>query len=210
MKKENLESTVVYRDLAYEQKTNQQLDNARRLMQSLMSEWSRLELGPCDEVNELLMFPERVYRRAVDQLLPDASSGPFRMKRDAQFNTLELPNPERLYSAAKTIRQQPLTTHPGLWLVTDGTVTVNEDIAVMLTDAMSIYTNTPEKIARAEKLTKFIELFNELNAELAGELLPPIPTTVVYARGKFNLDMTNPGLQTISLDPDNLRRWLDL
>ena len=188
MKKE-LTSTVVYRDLAYELKSNQQLENARRLMQSLLSEWQRLDVGSCDDLNELLMFPERAFRRAVDQLVPDTSSGPFKMKREAQLATLELPNPERLYNAAKTIRQQPLTAKPELWLVTDGQVTINAEAAAMITDARSIYATNPEKIARAAKLTEFTRLFNELNEELAGEALPPIPLTVAWTRGKFILDM---------------------
>jgi len=212
MKKSESKSVCVYRNTEHEQITRVQLESARKILQSLLNEWHKLEIGDVPDISELLMRPERVYKNAIDKLVEvPASGGRFAIKKEAHMNTLDLPDPSQLYASAKTIRQYPFCAKPELWKVEDNQVVLNESEAEILIDSQSIYARDPEKIKLAKDINKLCELLNSLNKRLNGEILPATPWTYNWCRGKFILGQKSyNGLQEISPEIDNLRRWLAL
>ncbi|GEM_PF-3099316 len=212
MKKTESKSVCVYRNAEHEQLTRVQLESARKILQSLLNEWHKLEIGDVPDISELLMRPERVYKNAIDTLVEvPAPQGRFSMKKSAHLSTLDLPDPSQLYASAKTIRQYPFCANPGLWKVEDNQVVLNESEAEILIDSQSIYARDPEKIKLAKDINKLCELLNSLNKRLSGEILPATPWTYNWCRGKFVLKQQSyRGLQEIAPEIDNLKRWLSL
>ncbi len=212
MKETASKSVCVYRNTEYEQLTRTQLELARQSLQALLSEWYKLEIGDCQDINELLMKPERLYKNAIDKLVEvPATGGRFAIKKEAHLNTLDLPDPSQLYTSAKKTRQQNFCAVSELWEVEGNQVMLNETTSEIYTDAQSVYGRDPEKIKLAKDINKLCELLNSLNKRLNGEILPQTPWTYNWCRGKFILvQKTYNGLQEISPDIDNLRRWLSL
>lgn len=210
MKSNEFKSVCVYRNMEYEQLTRAQLESARRTLQSLLNEWHKLGIGECQDINELLMRPERVFKNAIDKLVEvPASGGRFAIKKEAHMNTLDLPDPSQLYASAKVVRQQNFCAVSELWEVEGNQVILNETASEIYIDAHSVYARDPEKISLAKDLNKFCELLNSLNKRLNGEILPPTPWTYNWCRGMFVLRQ-HPisGLQEISPEVEKLRLWL--
>lgn len=198
-------SILVYRNQEHEVQTRTQLETTQRVLQSLLDEWHKLDIGEATDIAELLFTPERVYKSAIDKLVEVPAGGKFAVKKDS----LELPDPAPLYGLAKSIRQRPFTTEPGLWLVEGSEVIMNEAVAHTYVDAGSVYASGEGAIRLAEDIMKFCELTNSINERVKGDLLPTTPWVYNAFRGKFILtSKMNEAMQTISPDIDNLRRWL--
>jgi len=203
------QSILVYRNLEHEELTRSQLATTQRVLQSLLDEWLRLDIGGVEDINDLLLTPEAVYKSAIDKLVEVPAGGKFAVKKEAHLSSLELPDPAPLYGLAKSIRQRPFTTEPGLWLVEGSEVIMNEAVAHSYIDAGSVYASGDAAIRLAEDIMKFCELTNSINERVKGDLLPTTPWVYNAFRGKFILtSKMNEAMQTISPDIDNLRRWL--
>ena len=212
MKNTELKSVCVYQNIEHEQLTRGQLESARGGLQSLLNEWHKLEIGECPDIYDLLMKPEQLYKTRIDTLVEvPAPQGRFSMKKSAHLSTLDLPDPSQLYALAKATRQQPFTAYATLWRIEDNQVVLVESEAEILIDSQSIYARDPEKIKLAKDINKLCELLNSLNKRLNGEILPATPWTYNWCRGKFVLTQQSyGGLQEITPEIDNLRRWLSL
>lgn len=112
----------IYRDMEYEVKTGQQLEQARQMLNPLLTEWTKLHLGEIKDIFELVMNPEHVYKNTIDGLVktPTPTKGGFALKKEAFVGMLELPDPSKLYLTAKAIRQYPFCATPNLWYVEKG------------------------------------------------------------------------------------------
>lgn len=202
-------SKLVYRNLEHEGRTRTQLAETHRVLNMLLDQWLRLDIGPVTDITELVFNPEAAYKSAIDKLVEVPAGGKFAVKKEAHINTLELPDPAAFYGLAKSIRQRQFTSEPGLWLVKGNEVILNEAVAQTYVDAGSVYASGEAAISLAEDIAKFCELANSLNQRLRGELLPVTPWTYSFFRGKFTLTaQMNDTMQTIAPDIDNLRKWI--
>jgi len=208
MKKEIEAAPVcVFRDEKHEQKTKQELEAAKLLMQQLLDEWHNLKIGDVSDINELLMRPERVYKSAIDRLVtPPNFGGKFTINKAKFLEGLELPDPARLYMTAKATRQQPFCASSELWSVTENKVVLDETEGGALIDSQSIYASTPDKIEAVETVLQFCDKANKLNEIIGGQLLPPAPYINQFIMGKFLLTQKSyPGPYEMSPDPEFLR-----
>lgn len=203
------EKVEVFKDETYEATIRLQLKDAIKSIQSLMNAWLDLNLGPCKNVNDLVMHPEKMYNDAVDSLVQvPVTTGPFKMKKDAVLASMELPNPEPLYALSKRIRQQPFCASSELWQVDiDGRIELNDREAYNLIAARSIYAATPEQVNLCRDLQKWCELTNKLNIRLNGELVQGAnPFFNNWIRGHFKASQKSyPGPYEISVDPEYLQ-----
>jgi hypothetical protein len=210
MKSNESKAVCVYRNMEYEQLTRAQLESARRTLQSLLNEWHKLEIGECQDINELLMRPESVFKSAVDKLIVVPDSGQrFAIKKEALLSTLDLPDPSQLYASAKVIRQQNFCGVPELWEVEGNQVILNETASEIYIDAHSVYARDEEKIKLAKDINKFCELYNSLNKRLNGELLQASPWAYNFFRERFEIKQKmSGGLYEISPIIEKLREWV--
>ena len=203
-------SVIVYRNTIHENITKQALEAAKKRLQSLLNEWSKLEIGECTDIGGLLMRPEQAYNTAIDKLIDvPAKTGRFAVKKDSVLNTLDLPDPSNLYASAKSIRQQPFCASVELWDVEGNEVILNTSEAERYIDSQSVYASQPDKIALVKDVNKLCELYNSINERLNGELIQGTPWTFNHFRGKFTIrQKTNGGLYEITPEVDYLRSVL--
>jgi hypothetical protein len=206
----NESAICVYRDLEHQETTRADLQRTQKIMQTLLDSWNTLNIGPCTDINSLLMQTEKVYQRAIDRLVevPD-NGGKFQVKKSAYMDTLQLPDPSSLFGMAKKVRQEQYAAVPSLWTIKDNQVTLIAEEATIFIDAKSIYAESPAAVRFAQKMTTLCELINEINQITNGELLPFYGWSYQWAQNKLKLKQhTNNGLLEASPDIDFLKRWL--
>jgi len=203
---------IVYRNIEFEEKTKKDLEISRAAMQTVLTEWLRLGLGPCMGLNDLVLRPRAVYDRAVNEAIkvPELS-GPFKMNPTQYRDQLVLPDPSALYNACKQALTLPYCAMYGIFIVNDDTVELDQEAASDLINSQSIYATTPEMKKIAEDLQTFLNLFNSLNSRLNQELFSSgNPTCNAFFRGKFGFsdqDKENMNGKLVFL-PEILKKWL--
>lgn len=202
-----MKSNCVYRDFPYEERTRNQIESAKNALQSLLNEWLSLQIGEISDIVELLFSTEKVYKKAIDQLVSDpAPVGRFAVKRDFHINSLELPNPTALYTIAKAVQQKPFCTVSELWIVRNGKIEINEFEAETLINAGNFYTSDPGKTKDVKDYLKLCDLYNSLNKRLGGDLLPPTPWTYNHFRGNYLLVQDFNRNYELKPDPEYIRK----
>ena len=206
----NNDSVCVYRDTAHEETTKAEMQNAQRSLQDLLDTWNSMDIGPANDLEELLIKTDKVYDRAINKLVevPD-TGGKFKVNKSVYMDTLQLPDPSALYALAKRLRQQSYCGVPLLWTIQEGKVILVEEEAKLYIESRSIYATTPAAVQFARDMTKLCELLNDLNKRVDGELLPPFGWSYQWAQNKLKLTQrTDRGHLEASPDIDFLKRWL--
>lgn len=204
----------VYRDHAFEDKARAGLDDDRRSIQMLLNQWNAMKIGPCPEINLLVMRPDRLYKQVIDKLVEvPATAGPFKISKEAHVQTLDLPDPSMIIELSKKVRQQGYCSVPALWSISDDgmAVVLVQSEAEILIDQRSIYASDPQKIKLIQRWQGLCQTMSNLNIGCRGELLPSNQWTHNWARGKFILHQkfTSDPFEVL-LDPDWVKRLLRL
>ncbi len=210
MKAETTERVCVYRNTDHEQLTSRELEQCRQALQELLDLWQHLDIGPCQDINLLVMRPETAYKKAIDRLVEVPAAGRFAIKKEDYIKTLTLPDPSPLYAMAKVTRQKTYCAVPELWSCdVDGRVILDELESAQLISSQSVYAVSPAAITLAQDLQKFVALWNSLNVRLNGELISPVDSFLHrWSADKFRITGYPPVLGKIELLPDVMRRWL--
>lgn len=209
MKAKNENSPVlIYRDEQHQQKIRLELEISRKALQAVLDVWNGLELTPCNDIHSLIMNPQKVYSEAVNELaVVPVTAGRFQVSKQAFIQTLDVPLPDSLYRAAKTARQHTFCAVPGLWIIEENRIVLNESEALTYTDALSVYASG-ESLKYGEMLNRFLTLFNELNDWQNGELLQPISMAHALFNGKFEIRETGNNRYELRINPETLKKWL--
>jgi hypothetical protein len=213
MKKEAEKLVCIHRNTEHEETTKRELETARLLMQGLVDEWGKLQIGECTDLNELQMSPERLFKTTIDKMIEvPATQGRFAIDKEKYKEGLKLPDPAPLYAMAKATRQQSYCAVPDLFEIAKGNIVVlNKEVSDFYIEMQNIYISDPTKIQLAEDLNKLCELYNSLNVRLNGTLLMGSPWAFNFFRGSFILrQKSNNGLYEIALEPAFLRSALSL
>ncbi|HVN57783.1 MAG TPA: hypothetical protein VMT63_05755 [Bacteroidales bacterium] len=208
MKKENEARKLVFRDTLTETTAKRDLEVARQALQSLLNEWQKLNIGDCQDINQLLMQTDQYYANAIDKLivLPDLGQR-FAVDREKYKQNLKLPDQTQLIAMAKKIRQITYCAVPDLFKTDGKTVSLDEGISAFYITMNNVYADTPESIQLVEEIVKFCEIYNSLNRKLKGKLLPQSPGAFRIFVGQFILKQSNTyGLFEIEPDPAFLRK----
>jgi hypothetical protein len=213
MKKDNVTSVRVYRDELHEANTKRDLQAAQTALQAVLKVWNSLELTACNDIFQLILNPQTVYKEAVNELaVVPITAGRFQVSKDVYIKSLDVPIPDSLYRICRTARGLQYTNLPALWSVSGDQIIMNETEANQLIDFQSIYASG-EKIKLAEDLTKFVNLYNELNLKLNYELFNTSnPITNTFFRGLFTFEDTDGrgNYGKLAFIPDKLKTWLSL
>jgi hypothetical protein len=204
-------AVCIYTNEIHETQTRLNLRDAQRALQKLVNAWNELGLGPCENVNSLVLRPEKTYQDAIDKMIQvPVTPGPFRMKKADYIAGLDLPDISPLLAARKEAINMPYCASPDLWRVDiNGKLIMDEKEAAVIIASRSIYACSEESIALAKDLQKACDLLNSLNVRLKGELLDSNPALNTWIRGKFTL--VQPACNTpyvLSIDPEYLRSKL--
>lgn len=210
MKKTVIEQpTLCYRDAAFENQTRQQLETARQLMQGLLDIWNGLDIGEASNLNELLFYPERLYNSAINKIVaPPESGGKFTLNKAKYLDNLDLPDPTRLYQAAKSVRQQSYCAVMELWDLKRNEVVLKESEALVYINSQNIYGKDTKQVEFCKKITTLIDALNEADEALHGTLLAP-PMIRQGLMGKFQLIDRDAYRYKIAIIPAVLRQWLN-
>lgn len=172
MKAETTERVCVYRNTDHEQLTSRELEQCRQALQGLLDLWHQLDIGPCQDINLLVMRPETAYKKAIDKLVEAPSTGKFAVSKEAYIQTLVLPDPSPLYANAKVTRQKTYCAVPELWSVdVDGRVILDELESAQLISSQSIFASTPDQVNLCHDIQKWCDLTNKLNQKLGGAMV---------------------------------------
>lgn len=211
MKQISEKAVCIYTDEMHEAQTRIGLRDAQRALQKLVNAWNELGLGPCENVNSLVMRPEKAYQDAIDKMVQvPVTPGPFRLKKADYVAGLDLPDISQLLAARKEAINMPFCASPAeLWSVDiDGKVILDEKEATLLVTAKSIFAHTSEQINLCRNLQKWCDLTNKLNKETKGEILN-YPQNI-FTQNKFKIHQkTVNDLYEISLDPYFLNKLLN-
>ncbi len=207
MKTEN--AVIVYSDTEYEQTTRADMEHSRMLLQELLDMWNKYDLEECADINSLLMQPEKVYQRAINNLVQvPETPGRFAVSKESFIKNLVLPDPAPLYALAKKIKQQRFTAASQLWTIKDNKVILVESEAEIYVDARSIYAESPEAVRFARDMTKLCELMNSVNQRVKGEILRASPWLFNWSQGRFKIREHAVNKREIYPDPEFLKAWL--
>ncbi|HUX56005.1 MAG TPA: hypothetical protein VMV77_03460 [Bacteroidales bacterium] len=203
----------VYEDANYHQKVKRDLEIARVACQRLLNEWLRLDLGKITDMDELQIYPEKCFKRAIDLIPMPESDQKYKVKREAFLATLDLPDPTDLYYLAKETMKVLYCSVPGLFITDGQTVTLDEGIAnfYMTMNDIVIPESESVKIALASDLKTWVDLTNSLNIRLNQELFDSSsPVTNKFMMQKFGWEGGDGrGCNaTLTLLPEKLRAWL--
>lgn len=182
-----MKKVIIYTNPEFEEKTRQDLQTARDAMQNVLDEWLKLGLGPCMGLNDLVLRPRAVYERAVNEAIkvPELA-GPIKMDPAQYRKQFIAPDPSALYQACRQALRLPYSAMYGVFIVNDKAVELDQDGA---NDLINIQTmrGTPEQAEFVKKFREYINITNELNWILNGDLLRPNPATNQFFRERFTL-----------------------
>lgn len=181
-----MEKERIYRDTFHEEKTRQELENARTALQNLLDAWNEIDICKCDDLFRLTQQPEKYYNDKVGETIElPVTKGKFQISRDAYLSILQVPTPNTIYVAARTCRKHSFTGIPALWSISpDGTkVLMDQEKANEFIDAKSIYISNEQQRVFVDNVVQFMQSSNYLHEtlkELPGlSNLFSIPFTIV-------------------------------
>ena len=212
MEKDYVTPVKIYSDLGHEATIRTDLERAKNSLNKVFAAWNELDIGSITDIQALINNCEQEYAAAVNRNVEvPVQPGKYQISKDVWIRTLSIPVPNLLYIACREARKHPYCQNPNLWQLVDGIIELVKDEAELLINENSIYALAPDKIALASKLKTWLELTNDINSCINGELFDSSsPVSNRFFFGKCTFENTDQrgcnGTLVFSLEA--LRRWL--
>lgn len=158
----------VYSDDSAIKKLEEAVVQIQPAMQAVVDEAAKLGVPVTNETFDNAVTDPETY--AKNELTKDieVSAGPFRMKREALIDALELPDMSGFLRAVRNYREKTESGRGAgareVLEIDKDTVTVNQEKLEEAIDHFKKYLTTPEQIEVYKFLETFVDAFNKFNS----------------------------------------------
>lgn len=161
------EKLLVFRDDERIRMSRAIAEGSLNLLQSVIDEAKKLGLKvPADNFYNIVTKPVKWVRERFAEMIPQESVGAFKVKREIQLDSLELPDTTEFVKACEAFLRHVRGHFVPVNLITidKGRASINEEAMGELTESASRYVSHPKSKEIYQSLANVVDALNKFNA----------------------------------------------